>query len=177
MSEEENKFPDCFTVDCYNINKKTKRYECAFCDVTLANRKNAKRHFEGQHLKIRYKCEHCDFTVGKKYNLKAHTCYIRRTKEGKILKEIDVQKRLEKELKGRSKKCKAGFVDIVTQTHIVEIKCWKRYREAIGQILVYSHFYPGKQMRLHFFGIEPKQVLKTAIESTCSKLGIEVTSE
>ncbi|MDJ0719082.1 MAG: hypothetical protein QNJ54_33460 [Prochloraceae cyanobacterium] len=47
----------------------------------------------------------------------------------------------------------AGRIDLLTNTEIIEIKRIGDWKAALGQILVYSAYYPEHQKRLHLFGI------------------------
>ena len=44
-----------------------------------------------------------------------------------------------------------GKIDIVTDTEIIEVKEYKLWKHALGQILVYSYYYPDKNKRIHLF--------------------------
>jgi hypothetical protein len=46
-----------------------------------------------------------------------------------------------------------GRIDILTDTHIIEVKEGSLWKSALGQILIYGHFYPDKKMRIHLFSI------------------------
>lgn len=66
--------------------------------------------------------------------------------------EYDVQNKLERELGCGHRKCNAGIIDIFTPTTIIEIKNWKQWKNALGQIFAYSYDFPDKDKRVHFFG-------------------------
>ena len=53
--------------------------------------------------------------------------------------------------------CKAGIADIVSDDLLIEIKNWKYWKQAVGQIMVYSVYFPGRAKRLHLFGVRPDQ--------------------
>ena len=72
------------------------------------------------------------------------------------IKEIQIQRRLEKETGGRHRKCKNGVTDITTDKELIEIKAWSRYKEAFGQLLFYGRHFPGRQKKIRFFGEKPK---------------------
>ena len=42
-----------------------------------------------------------------------------------------------------------GRIDIVSDTEIIEIKAFKNWKSAIGQIISYAYFYPTKNKRIH----------------------------
>jgi hypothetical protein len=63
---------------------------------------------------------------------------------------------LEKFLKGSQKACLLGQVDIVNDYLLVEIKSWSNYRDALGQIMVYSHYFPDRVKMIIYFGEQPE---------------------
>lgn len=63
---------------------------------------------------------------------------------------------MEKELHATHQTCAAGRVDPATETELIEIKEWKYWKYALGQLLAYSAYFPGKQMRCHFYGKKPE---------------------
>jgi hypothetical protein len=65
----------------------------------------------------------------------------RRTKEVNI-EESTIQMIMEKMFDATHAKCKAGIVDVLTSNMIIEIKHWKNWRNAIGQVLSYATCYP-----------------------------------
>ena len=44
-----------------------------------------------------------------------------------------------------------GRIDILTDKQIIEVKEGCSWKSALGQILIYGHFYPDKKMRIHLF--------------------------
>ena len=46
----------------------------------------------------------------------------------------------------------AGRVDLLAEAEIIEVKAVKDWKAALGQVLIYSGFYPQHQKRLHLFG-------------------------
>ncbi len=48
-----------------------------------------------------------------------------------------------------------GRIDILTDTEIIEVKEGCSWKGALGQILIYGHFYPDKKMRVHLFDVTP----------------------
>ena len=71
-------------------------------------------------------------------------------------KEKKIQIELAASLQGQMEvKTPVGFIDILTQTHIIEIKeasCWKH---ALGQILIYGEYYPNYNKKIILFGKLP----------------------
>jgi hypothetical protein len=89
-------------------------------------------------------------------------------------KEKEIQLRLQTELNGEIEvKTKFGFIDLLTDTEIIEIKNGKSWKHGLGQLCVYSKFYPDHQKRLHLFNIE-KDI---DIEKLCEEFNIKITYE
>ncbi len=65
----------------------------------------------------------------------------------------------------------AGFIDVLTDKYIVEVKACSDWKHAIGQILVYSEYYPYHEKLLFFFG---DYASKELINRHCKLLGISV---
>lgn len=66
--------------------------------------------------------------------------------------EVYYQRKLEKLLGGNHYKTPAGEIDILTNTTLYEIKSWKGFKHAYGQLKSYAKYVPGKQLALIFFG-------------------------
>jgi hypothetical protein len=101
-------------------------------------------------------------------------------KEGRNKKsdpEKRVQKRLAKKLNGVIEvACKAGAIDILTSTEVIEVKKAKQWKAAIGQALVYQLEYPEKQARIHLYE-ECSTEFKQMVISFASRLGVIATFE
>ena len=77
------------------------------------------------------------------------------------------QKFLEKQLGGTHKRTQFGVTDISTDKFHIEIKHWKDYKTALGQLLSYN-FQDNKKMIAYFFGIikeEQKEKIKKLYHS------------
>jgi hypothetical protein len=70
----------------------------------------------------------------------------------------------------------AGRIDILTDTQLIEVKEWKRWKEAIGQVFCYGKYYPEHEKRIHFFGCASPDFIKL-VESHCQEMDIVVTYE
>lgn len=74
-----------------------------------------------------------------------------------------------------------GFADIVTDTHVIEVKHWRQWKHALGQVLAYHAFASDKKIRIHLFADECDQVAarSTATIATgiCAKYDVSVTLE
>ena len=85
--------------------------------------------------------------------------------------------KLHKKLGGVTEVCTpVGRIDILTSTEIIEVKDVKSWKSALGQIEVYSDYYPSHQKRLHLFGTCHSSFLEL-IKQHCEKRSIKVTSE
>lgn len=89
-------------------------------------------------------------------------------------KEIEIQKKLQEELGGSIEvQTDVGFIDLLTNIEIIEIKNGKNWKHAVGQILIYSLRYPNHKKRIHLFDISKSEI----IEKSCRMYDIEVTYE
>ena len=68
----------------------------------------------------------------------------------------------------------AGYIDLLTKTEIIECKHVKDWKAAIGQVLVYSHYFPKEKKRIHLFGSCNIETLRV-IEHHCKLLNIKLT--
>ena len=88
--------------------------------------------------------------------------------------EKEIQLRLQSELKGDIEvETKFGFIDLLTNTEIIDIKNGKCWKHGLGQLCTYSKFYPVHQKRLHLFNIEKDK----DIEKLCKEFNIKITYE
>lgn len=95
-----------------------------------------------------------------------------------ISPEKQVRDRLFDELGGLTEvKNPAGRIDLLTNSEIIEVKKISEWKAGLGQILVYSGFYPEHQKRLHLFGNakEEKQIFDIA--ASCLAFNVLVTFE
>jgi len=68
-------------------------------------------------------------------------------------KEKEIQLKLQKELGGLIEvETDFGFIDLLTNDEVIEIKEVRKWKSALGQVLVYASLYPGYKKRLHLFG-------------------------
>lgn len=99
------------------------------------------------------------------------------TKKKRLQPEQAIQLKMEKKLGGGHVTTPAGIIDILTPTMLVELKNWNDWIKAVGQVLVYGHFYPNHMKRIHFFGNPPSQDKQIVIKTICTSYGIAVSSE
>lgn len=77
-------------------------------------------------------------------------------------KERNIQEELCVLLKGKKEvQTIAGFIDILTEKAIIEIKEFSEWKGALGQILSYADFYPEKQKIVVLFGDVNIELLTT----------------
>ena len=71
----------------------------------------------------------------------------------------------------------AGKIELLTATEIFEVKAFRDWKAALGQVLVYSAFYPKRQKRIHLFCSKHEFKQLSDIESACLSFEIRVTGE
>ena len=92
--------------------------------------------------------------------------------------ESHIQQKLNKKLNSLCEvSTKLGVIDILTDDKIIEIKEIKNWKSALGQILVYSKFYPNHKKCIHLFETKNKNKLLDEIEKIYSEYDIELTYE
>ena len=85
-----------------------------------------------------------------------------------------IQKRLQNELGGEIEvSCDTGYIDLLTDTEIIEIKYGRDWKHAVGQLLIYSLDYPLHKKRIHLFGIEDNE----NINKSCQNYNIYISYE
>lgn len=77
--------------------------------------------------------------------------------------------------------CKPLYIDLLTDCAIIEVKSLANsiqgWKAALGQILVYSAFYPGHQKRIHLFGTAAELAKLADIQAACLGFDVCVTGE
>ncbi len=97
-----------------------------------------------------------------------------RTDDSCDSKEKEIQLRLHRELGGEIEvESSVGFIDLLTDTEIIEIKTGSCWKHAVGQVLMYALDYPKHRKRIHLFDIEPSDTIR----EKCDKYDIVVTYE
>ena len=95
----------------------------------------------------------------------------------KLSPERNIQLRLQSALGGQTEvRCPTGYIDLLTESEIIEIKSISGWKSAIGQVVVYGKSYPFHQKRIHLFGAATQESL-IFIKDSCVSLGIVVTFE
>ena len=86
--------------------------------------------------------------------------------------EKDIQIRLHKELGGDMEvHTNFGYIDLLTETELIEIKVGNNWKHGLGQLLAYRKFYLNHKLRLHLFGIEEQN----DISDWCKEYNVSVT--
>lgn len=93
------------------------------------------------------------------------------------VRESVVRDRLLATLPGGRKEvaCSGGFVDIVTDTEIIEVKRGCNWKAALGQVMVYGEDFPGRRKRVHLFEDSMQNFLLAF--ATCERFNVVVTSD
>lgn len=70
-----------------------------------------------------------------------------------------------------------GFIDLLTNTRLIEIKIAQEWKHAVGQLLCYSEFFPDRELWLYLFDCEEEAGDPTEqdlVDQICGKHGIKV---
>lgn len=137
-------------------------------NITINNVVNVPREF---------KCQLCGHITPTKAEMRSHQEY--KHKHGRI-REVEVQRRLERELHGRHKTIPPGIVDLVTEDSIIEVKTYEAWKAGIGQLIAYGHYIPDKKKVLWLFsptGIKPYKINVDMIRDVCQSVDIELMLE
>ncbi|BAZ83811.1 hypothetical protein PN497_11880 [Sphaerospermopsis kisseleviana CS-549] len=90
--------------------------------------------------------------------------------------EFIVRDNLKSQLGGLTKvTTPAGRIDLLTDTEIIEVKRVKDWKAGLGQVLIYSGFYPEHQKRLHLFGTAEYEQQIPNIAASCVAFDVLVT--
>lgn len=95
--------------------------------------------------------------------------------------EREVQQRLADTIDGARTEVEGvyGAIDLVSRTHVVEIKHIKKMVHALGQVLAHSETFPHLQKHIHLFGSQT-EVTPASIEAAlrlCTKYDVGITYE
>lgn len=101
-------------------------------------------------------------------------------KVSKRVREKDIRDALAKRLGGETEWVSpAGFLDIITNSEVIEIQHHIDWKSGLGQVSSYGAFYPTHKKRLHLFaqkGEEASKYFKIA-SFVGAKSGVHVTFE
>jgi hypothetical protein len=91
-------------------------------------------------------------------------------------KETEIQLKLQQLLGGDIEvETDVGFIDLLTNNEVIEIKTATAWKHAVGQVLMYSLNYPSYKKRIHLFDIENVDI--EMIKRKCELYDIEVSCE
>ncbi|CAB1121308.1 unnamed protein product [Ectocarpus sp. CCAP 1310/34] len=97
------------------------------------------------------------------------------------VKESSVRDALASIVGGETEKeTPVGFIDVLSDTEVIEVKYYKQWRGALGQVLAYQAYYPGLAKRVHLFAQTGKKDTEKYVESTksvCDTHAVKVTFE
>lgn len=154
------------------------RVDCEECGSTFANAGSLRCHVKAVHEGVKeWKCEYCNYRVAHRSNLRTHACYAIGNGNRTPTTEKQIQERFEAHHNASKVTIEAGQVDIVADGFIMEIKNWIRWKEAMGQILIYGLYYPRKEMRVHLFGVQPSADKIRMIRRSLAAFNVRLTYE
>ena len=100
--------------------------------------------------------------------------------ESNRVKECSVRDALVSLVGGESEvETPAGFIDVLSDAEVIEVKYYKQWKHGLGQVLAYQSFYPRLAKRLHLFyigDVDTSTYFKLA-KSVCEAHAVEVTFE
>lgn len=77
--------------------------------------------------------------------------------------------------------CPVGYADVVTSSEVIEVKYFRRWKHALGQVIAYSAFHVDKQRRVHLFAENSEAAALAKViavaEPICSNSHIRITLE
>ena len=116
----------------------------------------------------------------KKYSLENHEKYWNAisniTTDCNSLLEEKIKNKLALKLGGTAEvETPVGYIDILTDELIIEVKKYDNWKFALGQILSYSQYYPDRFKMIYLFDTPTKNNLKT-IREVCHKYDVYVKS-
>jgi hypothetical protein len=90
--------------------------------------------------------------------------------------EKDIQVKVHQMFGGvREVNTPVGFIDVLTDTQLIEVKSAETWKHSVGQLLSYSKFYPNHEMVMYLFGKFPRNLNECA--SICKQHGIKLMYE
>jgi hypothetical protein len=95
-------------------------------------------------------------------------------------REREIQERLCEEIEGKIEVTNVcGRADIITSDQLIEVKEFRNWKCAVGQLVSYALSYPNHRKRLHVFGRVPDAIpasMATVLETYDIELTIEPRS-
>ncbi|HEY9611251.1 hypothetical protein [Allocoleopsis sp.] len=72
--------------------------------------------------------------------------------------EEEIRERLKAALGGDKQATRIGQIDLLTKKEIIEIKVIDKWKEGVGQLILFGKLYPNHSKRLHLFGNFPTRI-------------------
>jgi len=67
-----------------------------------------------------------------------------------------------------------GKIDLLTNDSIIEVKRYKSWKHALGQVLIYGLEYPNHEKKLYLFGSsKPRPSTWSMIQEACSNFNVK----
>ena len=97
------------------------------------------------------------------------------------VKECSVRDALASLVGGESEvETPAGFIDVLSETEVIEVKYYRQWKHGLGQVLAYQSYYPCLARRLHLFAhvgdVDTRNYFALA-KNVCDGHEVKVTSE
>ncbi|HSA76143.1 MAG TPA: KilA-N domain-containing protein [Nitrosarchaeum sp.] len=91
--------------------------------------------------------------------------------------EKQIQEKLAKKLSGKIEvQTEFGCIDILTETELIEVKKFKNWKSAVGQVIIYGEEYPNHIKHIYLFGCENQtQIELKKIRNVLKKHNIKLT--
>ena len=74
----------------------------------------------------------------------------------------------------------SGFIDVLSDTQVIEVKYYRKWKDGLGQVFAYQSHYPRLARRLHLFAhhgdVDTNKYFELA-KSVCDTHAVEVTFE
>lgn len=82
-----------------------------------------------------------------------------------LVAECDYQANLQQLLGGRREvRCQAGIIDLLTDDYLIEVKHYKSWKHALGQLIAYDMYVKNRQLGLALYGSRPDSRIMLALE-------------
>lgn len=79
------------------------------------------------------------------------------------VREKNIQEKIQRMFGGqREVHTPVGYIDLLTDTQLIESKRASQWKHAFGQLLSYAKFYPDRELVLYLFGDFPKNLVECA---------------
>ena len=97
------------------------------------------------------------------------------------VKECSVRDALASLVGGESEvETPAGFIDVLSETEVIEVKYYRQWKHGLGQVLAYQSYYPCLARRLHLFAhvgdVDTRNYFALA-KNECDGHAVKVTFE